>query len=274
MEYIIDDKFKGINVFVYCGGKCASKTLIKTLSKNFKTLHNHNKINFWRDYPIAKNKYSIFDVIDYNKKILNDIYIIDSYRTPIERKIASFFNNINLHLPNYKNMEIIDLINYFNSNMIEKLEEYHPLDEVMEYYGLTPFEKFNFEKKYNYISKDNIHFIKLRYADIDIWNKILSEIFKINITIDSDNIGKQKGYAKQYKLFLDNYYLPENYYNNILPKDIHFNIYNTKEEQIMYLNKWKNKILTDNKKQPIIHEDKFNINRVRNHYILITNKRR
>jgi len=244
MDKLIDEKFKNIQIFIYCGGKCASNTLHITLNKYFNTLHNHNANHFYIDYPNVNKKYSIFDVINYNAKIYKDIYIIDSYRTPIERKIASFFNNIHLHFPNYKYMKVSDLIHYFNNKYINYSEEYHPLDEVMNYYGLNPFDHFDFDKKYNIISKDNIHFIKLRFNDINIWDKILSEIFKINIQIISDNLSKNKEYTYVYKKFKNDCYISNNYLNNLLPNDKHFKIYNTEEEQIEYYNKWKKRLLS------------------------------
>jgi hypothetical protein len=243
MKSIIDEKFRNINVFVYCGGKCGSKTLCKTLNQYFKALHNHTAERFYIDYPGVNNKYSIFDVIDYNSQTNKQIYIIDAYRDPIERKVSSFFNNIHRCCPNYKSYLTRRLITFFNNKYLYNIEEYHPLDEVMEHYGLKPFDCFDFDKKYNIVSKGNIHFIKLRFKDIKIWDKLLSEIFKRTITILPDNISENKEYKDIYKKFKDYYYIPSNYFNNILPNDKHFKIYNTEEEQQEYYKKWKQRLL-------------------------------
>ena len=80
-------------VFVYCGGKCGSVTLENSFKKNgYNTKRVHNNI----EYQIIMNnsEKTIFNIIDESSKNYENIYIIDSYRTPIERKISSFFQNI------------------------------------------------------------------------------------------------------------------------------------------------------------------------------------
>ena len=83
------EELNNLDVIVFCGGKCGSSTLHKTfLNNNFITTKTHCNYNFMclcNQFNKDKNK-TIFDVIDYNKKRKN-LYIIDSYRTPIERKI-------------------------------------------------------------------------------------------------------------------------------------------------------------------------------------------
>ena len=115
------------------------------------------------------------------------VYIIDSYRTPIERKISGFFNNINHYFPNFKDVPIKELINFFNKQTIFTSEEYHPIDEIISYYNLESFKTFDFENKYNICKKNNIHFIKIRFNDILHWNEILSKIFNRDISIIKDN---------------------------------------------------------------------------------------
>jgi hypothetical protein len=114
---------------------------------------------------------------------------------------------------------------------------------AFQHYGLKPFDYFDFDKKYNIISKGNIHFIKLRFKDIKIWDTLLGEIFKRKITILPDNISENKEYKDIYKKFKDYYYIPSNYFNNILPNDKHFKIYNTEEEQKEYFEKWRQRLL-------------------------------
>jgi len=239
----IDNKYKNIQVFVYCGGKCGSMTLTKTMKQYFSTIHLHNNEYFPIEYKL-NNKFSIFDVIDYNKNNYDNIYIIDSYRTPLERKISSFFNNIDtLHLPNYKKCKLRDIIHFFNKNKLYELEEYHPIDEVMTYYNVDCFDTFDFNKGYNIKIKDNIHFIKIRFNDIDKWSNILSEIFNMKINILSENISENKEYHKIYDNFKKFYYVPNKYFTNILQNDINFKIYNTKEEQQEYYKKWEQRLL-------------------------------
>lgn len=238
----IDDKYKNIQVFVYCGGKCGSKTLYKTLSQYFTTGHFHNQQSFMYHHKITD--YTLFDIIDYNSKIYDNIYIIDSYRTPIERKISCFFNNIQHYFPNFKNISTRELINYFNKqNLIYGAQEFHPIDEIMNYYNIVPFSNFDFKNKYNICKKDNIHFIKIRFSDIQNWDKILQNIFKKKINIINDNMSITKFYNDKYIHFKQYYYIPNDYLNIFLKNDINFKIYNTNEEQKEYYKKWKQRLL-------------------------------
>jgi len=226
-------KYKGIKVFIYCGGKCGSTTLENSLKQYMPLrLHNNNSLDV-----------SIFDIINQNASIHDKIYIIDSYRTPIERSVSSFFENINKHLPNYKKYKLRDLIHYFNDKHIYNLEEYHPIDEIMSHYNLPLFDTFDFEKKYNLLVYKNINFIKIRFNDIYNWSNILSEIFQTPITLQNDNISKNKDYNNLYNNFKKVYYLPNLYYDVTLPNNKNFKIYNTIDEQKKYYEKWKKRLL-------------------------------
>lgn len=237
----IAKEYKNIKVFVFCGGKCGSSTLTATFKQYYKTLHVHSNEEFYNSSK--QTKYSIYDVIEYNRKTQEKIYIIDSYRTPIERKISSFFNNINKHLPNYKNHQLRSLVKYFNAGYIYNLEEYHSIDEIMNHYGLPTFETFDFEKGYNLLVHENIHFLKIKFNDINNWSTILSNIFNRPIKIQSDNVSELKEYNDLYNKFKEVYYLPNLYYKNYLPNDKNFKIYNTKEEQEAYYAKWAKRLL-------------------------------
>jgi len=237
-----DKKYDNIQVFVYCSRKCGSMSLTKTLNQYFNAFHVHNQKDFEDFY--GEHKYTIFDVIDYNAKINKNIYIIDVYRTPIERKISSFFQSIDEHFPYYKRYNTKTLIKYFNCGYIYSLEEYQSIDEIMKYYDVPLFTHFDFEKGYNIVTKNNIHFIKLRFNDIKRWDSILSDIFNMNIRVAPDNISAFKEYSSAYKSFKKYYYIPNDYYHDILPNDINFRIYNTEEEQKNYIEKWKERLLT------------------------------
>ena len=74
-------------VFIYCSGKSGSSTLLNTFKMNYyQCTKLHTNIKFEWQF-----KKSIFDMIDSSCEKFDKIYIIDSYRTPIERKISSFF---------------------------------------------------------------------------------------------------------------------------------------------------------------------------------------
>lgn len=261
---IIPNFLKNIKYFVICSGKCGSSTLHKTFEINFLDNdslqchnnydfnHNKNKNIHWGIYDIIKKKYQfennlkicqesnfdLYDLIKENMLTNNKIYIIDSYRLPIERKISSFFQNITIHLPNFNDLKIEEIIEKFNNNFFYKIEEYHSINEILNYFNIENFNEFNFKNKYVKKNYKNIEFIKIRFQDINEWDKILSNIFNTNIEIHSNNLTKDKEIYELYEEFKRHYKVPKNYLEEILINDKEFKVYNTKEEQELYLNKW------------------------------------
>ena len=99
-----------IDILVMCGGKCGSSTLYSSFKNSgFKCLKIHSKY----DYILQFKSDSLYDTINLSSKC-KKLFIIDSYRTPIERKISSFFQNIHTFVPNYEYLSIQKLIHIFN----------------------------------------------------------------------------------------------------------------------------------------------------------------
>lgn len=225
---------QNIDILIMCGGKSGSTTLNASLKKaNFRTI----KIHSVEDYINQFNEDKLFETIELSSKD-KKLYIIDSYRNPIERKISSFFENIHIHAPKWKNRNIKELINIFNNNFLLKLEDYHSIDTLLEYYKIAQFENFDFNKKYSLIEKDNKVFIKLLHKDISDWGNILSKILNKNIEIINDNLSKKKYYYHHYQQFKMTYTVPKNYLHHIMNYDIHFRIFNSKYEQNEYIINW------------------------------------
>jgi len=220
------------NVYIYCCGKSGSSTLNYTFNKNgYKSLHCHSSSYYIRRRNEAKINQNIFNVIE-NSMLNNErVYIIDSYRTPIERKISSFFQNYN-----DSNKEISYIIELLDKN-IYSLEKYVSINELFDYFKIPYFKSFDFEKKYNITYYKNITFIKLRFEDINEWGAILSSIFGKNITIYNDNISEYKHYSKIYKIIKDTYKIPDIMIDAI-KNDNEFKIYNKPDSQIKYLEYW------------------------------------
>lgn len=227
--------YENVNIFVYCGGKCGSTTLENTFKKNnYNVIRLHYNGEFKIVHKYDKN---IFDILDNNKKN-KKLFIIDSYRTPIERKISSFFHNINVHVPNYNTLSIQQLIDIFNNKFLKSIEEYHSINEVMNYYKVPLFNTFNFNDKYISVEKDNIKYIKLRFADISEWNKILSKIFDKNIVIHPDNLTKNKNIYNLSNEFKKNYKIPKSYLEHIKNNDKEFNVFVSNDEKKKYFEDW------------------------------------
>lgn len=228
------------NVIVYCGGKCGGTTLANTFSKNgFYPLHMHysNSVGYFSN-NFDSNLNSIFKLITDSSKKFNKIYIIDSYRTPIERKISSFFQNIHIHVENYKSSPIKKLIDVFNKKLLNRIEEYHSINEVLSYYKVPLFSKFDFESSYNIANVNNIVFIKILFKDIKNWDKILSDIFGKKIVMHSQNVTSDKKINELYVKFKEKYRVPKSYIDTVLTSDKEFKIYNTEEDQNKYIKYW------------------------------------
>lgn len=229
--------FENINIFIYCGGKCGSSTLEQTFRK-----YNYNviRLHYNKEFKLThKTNRDVYDVLCENSK-KNKIYIIDSYRTPLERKISSFFENIKTDLPNYDKLTIEELINVFNTKFLNNIEEYHSINEIMNHNKIPLFDSFNFTDKYIKIEKDNIVYIKLRFSDISEWNNILSSIFQKKIEVHSANLTKNKAIYDLSEKFKKSYKVPKAYINSIL-NNREFNVFNSEQEKISYKSYWMQK---------------------------------
>ena len=226
------------DIIIFCGGKCGGTTLANTFEKNgYKTLHMHDINCPGMFNPKIKLQNLVYDIIDYSSKN-HKVYVIDSYRTPFERKMSAFFQHIHKDLEKYEKLSIDELCNIFNERYLPN-ENYHPLNTILAYYKLNKFTHFDFNNRYNLIEQDNIVFIKLRFNDISNWGTILSKIMEKEITMYPENITKNKKSNKMYAHFKNVYKPPVSYIDKILLNDLEFKIYNNLTEQEEYANKWK-----------------------------------
>ena len=183
-----------MNVLLFCGGKYGSSTLFNTFKKNnYKTLKLHGRLSFIRKFN-HDGLNNFINRASSNKKL----YIIDSYRTPIERKISSFFQNLDKHVPNFKNKNIKQLINIFNNKYLNLIAKSSPIDTLMKQYKVKSFDKFDFEKRICF-KKMVIVFIKILFSDINNWGNIFSKIFNKKIIIYPYNLSKKKQYNLLYQ---------------------------------------------------------------------------
>lgn len=233
--------FYNTQVFIYCSGKSGGSSLYDTFKKYFITSHIHNAKFFYELINNSNENYenNIFSYIEKSIEKYDDIYFIDSYRLPLERSISSFFQGIELILPDYKNMNINNMIDNYNTYWINN-EDYYSIDEIFNYFNFEGFNnilKTYLYKQINYKNK-RIHFILLRFEKINEWNEILSTIFNKNIILENKNNSKDKNYYKEYELFKDNYYINETIYEKII-NDKHFLLYNSDETIENYKKKLK-----------------------------------
>lgn len=212
-------------VYVNCGGKSGSKTLEKTLSQYFKCIHTHG--NFYFQQYITKNtNNTLYDAISKSMDCFDQVYVIDSYRHPIERAISSCFQN----KPN-------TTVETFNYNLLIG-ENYSCLEETLYEFGIQSMYKFDFKKKYFLTKYKNLNIIKIRFSDISEWGTILSDIFNMPITMCSSNLSKAKPYYANYLSVLENIKIPKHYFRCLI-NSREFKIFNTSIETHDYISKWK-----------------------------------
>lgn len=246
--------FKNVNnndvnnniIFVYAPPKVASTSLVSSLrlslSHKFNIIHLHDEKMLGNLIHMNIDGISIQDIIHYNQELGKNIYVIDVFRNPVERKISEFFehlsslhfNNTDENLKKYPVQKIIDRFNCIYPFIAND-------DYFMEKYNITVPETFDFEKKYILVEENGIKYIKLRMIDIDSWSKLLSEIFKTEIMVIKDYETRNKSIGEVYTKFKETYRLPYSYY--LLLNESHLlNYYYNEEDKKMYLNRWIEKI--------------------------------
>ncbi len=223
-----------IEVFVIAGGKCGSSTLKQTFKNlNLKTIKSHNPTCFKNQFGYE----GFFDTIvqsSKNKKII----IIDAYRTPIERKISSFFHNGERKIPNFLSMTTEEQIELFNNEYLYRIEEQHIINQIYLRLNIPQIVSYDFKRQYLYQRYKNFVIVKLHYNDIKNWGKRLTEIFRMPIKLVNDNVSKDKSYYENYKDFLKKYKVPKHYIEHKLVKDTEFKKFQTPEQQNAYINMW------------------------------------
>jgi hypothetical protein len=227
-------------IFVYTAPKVASTTIVTTLrifaSDKFDVIHIHdeemlNVLTHIKDI-------SVNELIFYNKYIGKTVYVIDIYRSPIERKISAYFEKIGSYHFNDKD----ENVNKYNINKIifrfNKIFPYIALgDHFIDNYNIPIPEKFDTIKKCVLLEIHGVKYIKLRLKDSNLWGYILGQIFQINMVIVKDYETTNKPIKDIYNQFKDTYKIPINLLNEIMNCK-YFNYYYSEEEKKEYYNEW------------------------------------
>lgn len=239
------EKNKNI-VFVYTPPKVGSTTLVSSIRLNacgkFTVLHLHNEIMLRVLYKI--HDITVLDIIKYNKFLGKNVIVIDIYRSPIEQKISTFFENIHsLHFN-----APIEVLNTFEVNrIIKRFNQVFPYLQTNDHYRTkygVPFpDTFDFENKYIHAEVDGINYFKLRLKDSNEWNKILQKVLNINVEIyiAKDYETSKKPINHIFSLFKQYYEIPVNLFK-MIEEDENLKYYYSEYERRQYLNTWRSKI--------------------------------
>jgi hypothetical protein len=234
-------------VFIYTPPKVGSTCLVTSIrlsaSNKFCVLHLHDEVmlNFLVD---GVSGVTVNEIIMYNHHIGKNVYVIDVYRTPIERKFSEFFEKISVyHFNNTEN----NINNYELERITNRFNNVFPYLSLGDHYAdkfginVLPFEE---GQLYDLQVVNGISYIKLRIKDSSKWGKILTKLLQTEITIIWDYETKDKDIGATYKKFKDAYILPANFFN-MIENDKYLSLYYPKAERNEYLEMWRKKSSTN-----------------------------
>jgi hypothetical protein len=233
------EKIRNI-VFVYTPPKVGSTTLVSSIrlsaSYKFSVIHVHDEEMLF--VLTGLTGITINEIIKYNKFIGRNVYVIDVYREPVERKMSEFFDKLaSFHFNN-----TADKVNKYNVNrLIARFNNIFNHIATGDHYfdKLTDVIKpnaFDFEKKYLIQKVFDISYIKLRLRDSAQWGRILSEILGAEITIINDYETDKSALKELYHEFKNAYKIPSNYITQI-ENCAYFKYYLSRDEQVEYISK-------------------------------------
>ena len=231
-------------VFVYSEPKVGSTTIVSSLrifaAEKITIIHVHDE-NMLKVLGNITNT-TVNEIIQFNQYIGRDVFVIDVYRNPIERKISAFFEKVSsLHFNN-----VDEKVNNYNINLIiKRFNRIFPYigtgDHFMDVYGITLPKEFDYIKKYMLVEENGIKYLKLRLKDVQLWDKILSDVLGHKICIVKDYETKNKLVGNLYQKFKKHYKIPINYLEDI-KTDKYLNYYYSDIEMQTYISEWNKKV--------------------------------
>jgi len=236
-------------IFIYTPPKVGSTTLVTSLrvslGRTFNVIHIHDEIML--EVLTGITDVTINDIINYLSGNNKNVFVIDIYRSPIERKISAFFEKISPYHFNNSENNIIN--NYSIKRISDRFNKLFPhlenSDHYFEKYKIKDVVPFDFNNKYTIQKINNIKYIKLRLCDSHMWGSILSNIFQTDIVIINDYRTENKILGDLYKKFKDEYQLPENYFKQV-ENNKYLKFYYSEDERKNYLDFWKNRTYDTN----------------------------
>lgn len=231
-------------IFIYTPPKVGSTTLVTSLrvslGKTYNIIHIHDEVML--SVLTGIHEIKVNDIIKYLATNGKDVYVIDVYRTPVERKMSEFFEKM---APYHFNNTEENINQYSIKRISERFNKIFPHiennDHYFDKYHIENPIKFDFEKKYTIQNINNINYIKLRLCDSHMWSQILSTIFRTDIILIKDYQTDSKKIGELYKRFKTEYKLPCNFIDSI-ENCKYFNFYYSEEERKQYLESWKNNL--------------------------------
>ena len=250
-------------IFVYSAPKVGSTSIVSSLrvfsNNTYNIIHIHDE-EMLKVLGNIKN-ITVNEIILYNKYLGKDIYVINIFRSPIERKISAFFEKIGSY--HFNNLD--EKINKYNINRIfDRFNNIFPWiatgDHFLDIYNIKNIPlNFDYNKCFLLVKEHDISYITLRLKDVSKWGNILQQILGFEIIIIKDYETRNKPIKDIYSNFKTNYRIPINLLNKLM-KDPHFQFYYSSEELKEYYNEWENK--SANEHNPYTYDEYILYNKI------------
>lgn len=231
-------------VFIYTPPKVGSTTLVSSLrlslGNTYNIIHIHDEVMLSVLTGVAD--VSVNEIIEFVASLGKSVYVIDVYRTPIERKMSEFFEKIS---PYHFNNSEENINSYSTKRVADRFNALFPHigngDHYLEKYNICDPQPFDFKNKYTVQKKNAITYVKLRLCDSSTWGATLTTIFAANIVMITDYQTDSKEVGKLYRRFKREYKLPVNYLDDIT-KCKFLRLYYNEDERNDYLNMWRGRV--------------------------------
>jgi len=230
-------------VFIYSAPKVGSTSIVSSLRifgiDLLDIIHIHDE-EMLKVLTNIKD-ITINEIIMYNKHLGKNVYVINVFRSPIERKISTYFEKIGSYHFNNSDQQV----NTYNiQKIIDRFNNIFPWigtgDHLIDRYNINIPENFDYNNKFIMINQNGINYISLRLKDSHEWGRILTNIFGFKIHIIKDYESTNKPIKDLYINFKNQYKIPTNLLHEIL-NDKYLKYYYSPAEINEYKNIWLNK---------------------------------
>lgn len=230
-------------VFVYSAPKVGSTSIVSSLrifainKMDIIHIHDEEMLKVLTKNPTLS--ITINELIQYNANLGKDVYVINVYRSPIERKMSAFFEKIGSFHFNASDAEVS---HYPIANVTHRFNHIFPWvsngDHFMDTYPISIPYAFDISQKYLLVCHQGIKYITLRLLDSPQWGQILTTLFGFPIHTIKDYETSNKPIKDLYQTFKASYKIPRALLDEVVMKDACFAYYYSLDERTRYYNEW------------------------------------
>lgn len=236
-------------VFVYSAPKVGSTSLVSSLrlfgAHVMDILHIHDEQMLQALTGIQDVR--IVDLIEYVQRQGKRVFVLNIFRTPIERKISAFFEKVGTYhfgvtdaqvntYPLDKVLRRFHRLCLFLGNGDHFLDIYPCAQDPAEMAGLA----FDHARGCAHSLYRGVHYVSLRLQDSHRWGDILTSLFGFPCCAVRDYESTDKPIRDLYRAFRAQYRVPHNLLTLLLQQaDAALRFYLTEAERAEYLQQWR-----------------------------------